>query len=348
MLTPPRRARPAGMEKHMTTIRSTAALTVALMIASLGAAQTGNSINPTVLTVNGEPVYAADISLVLQSMPRQQPGGEQADQAKLVNMATQRVVEQKLLAQEARRLKLEPKEDRVQKAFDMIVQQSGGRETLSTNLDGAGTSIDKLLENLREIDLVKVYIDTQIRPGIEVGDDEVEKYYREHPELFAVAEQVRARHIVFMVAENADSATVEAARTRAEAARRRALAGEDFAALATELSEGPNASNGGDLGTFTADLMVEPISDAAFALEPGGISEVVRTRFGFHVVKLEERLPAGTTSLEEARPQLRKAIGAQKAGQAMTELMGRLSAEAKIVQVVEPASGGPAAPGRVP
>jgi len=332
----------------MIMIRGAIVFALALLVAGLGSPQTNDSVNPTVMTVNGEPVYAADISLVLQTMPRQQPGGEQADQAKLVTLATQRVVEQKLLAHEARRLELEPREDRVQQMFAMIVQQQGGRETLAANLEGAGTTVDRLLNNLREIDLVKVYIDTQIRPAIEIEDDEIESYYREHPELFAVTEQVRARHILFKVDENADAAAVEAARAHAEAARRRALAGEDFAALATELSEGPSASKGGDLGLFTADKMIKPFADAAFALEPGGISEVVRTRFGFHVIKLEERIPAGTTSLEEARPQLRKAIAAQKAGQAITDVMGRLRADAEIVPVVQHPSGAPPAPGRAP
>ena len=87
--------------------------------------------------------------------------------------------------------------------------------------------------------------------------------------------------------------TDAAAKAKAEAAHQRAVAGEDFAELAKELSEGPSGPNGGDLGFFEKQRMAPAFADAAFALEPGEISPVIKTQFGYHVIKVEERRGAG-------------------------------------------------------
>jgi parvulin-like peptidyl-prolyl isomerase len=308
-------------------------------------AQTNPAVNPAMLTVNGEAVYASDVSLVLQRMPKPDPGSDPAEQAKMVDMATRRVIEQKLIAQEARRLGLEADAAQVEKMVEAIARQSGGREALIANLSGAGTSLDRLQANLRELELVKRYVDTQVMESIEVTDDEVTAYYRAHPELFRVDNRVRARHILIKVEQGADEPAVERARARAEGARTRAVNGEDFAALATELSEGSSAPQGGDLGAFTRDEMVLPFAEAAFALEPGTISEVVRSPHGFHVIKVEERLPAGMTPVEEARPHLRRAIAAQKSGDAMAQAIKRLRDAAEIEFLIEPEAGAPPSTG---
>jgi parvulin-like peptidyl-prolyl isomerase len=78
------------------------------------------------------------------------------------------------------------------------------------------------------------------------------------------------------------------AKKRAEEIAGRAKKGEDFGKLAKEMSDGPSGPRGGDLGKFTPDRMVKPFSEAAFALEPGGVSGVVETQFGFHVIKRTE------------------------------------------------------------
>ena len=107
-------------------------------------------------------------------------------------------------------------------------------------------------------------------------------------------EQIAAQHLLVMFA-GAKAAgphikrTRDEARARAEEAHRRAVAGEDFGKLVAEYSEEPGAAaRKGDLGRFSHDMMVKPFADAAFALEPGQISRVVETTFGFHVIKRTE------------------------------------------------------------
>ena len=109
------------------------------------------------------------------------------------------------------------------------------------------------------------------------------------------------------------------------------LAGEDFAALATELSEGPSGPKGGDLGFFSRERMVPPFAEAAFALKPGETSDVVQTRFGFHVIKVEKRREAGTVPLAEVKERIRQGLSQEQQQKRIEELLNPLRENAKIV-----------------
>jgi peptidyl-prolyl cis-trans isomerase C len=125
--------------------------------------------------------------------------------------------------------------------------------------------------------------------------------YLAQPARFEVPARVRASHILVRV--QGDDA---AAREKAAELRRKAAAGADFAALAREFSDDPSAkTNGGDLGFFVAAQMDPAFSAAAFALaEPGALSDPVKSSFGWHVIRLEERKPAGRRSFDEVKPEI--------------------------------------------
>jgi peptidyl-prolyl cis-trans isomerase C len=295
-------------------------------------------INPPILRVNDETVYAAEVSMVMANIVSQlaAQGRETPDQQQLVQMATQRVVEQKLLAQEARRLGYKPNDLRVAEMAQTIEQQAGGREPLDEALAARGTSYDRLLVTLREMDLSRTLIEKTISPTITVTDDEIAAFFTENPEMFTTPEQVHARHIIFAAGENADADTIINARTAADSARERALAGEDFAELARELSQDPSAPDGGDLGFFTYQQMVPPFAEAAFALDAGEISGVVRTNFGFHVIKVEEKKSAVTLTLEESTARIRLLLTQQKTAEKVQEMIRALGEKAEIVPLVAP------------
>jgi len=295
-------------------------------------------INPPVLRVNNDTVYAAEVSMVMANISGQlaAQGREAPDQQQLVQMATQRVVEQKLLAQEARRQGYKVNDLRVAEMAQEVEQQSGGREGIDQALAARGSSYDQLMVTLKEMDLVRSLIEKQVSPTITVTDEEIAAFYAENTKMFTTPEQVHARHIIFAAGEGADADTIINARTKADEARQRALAGEDFAELARELSEGPSASKGGDLGFFTYQQMVPPFAEAAFALGIGEISDVVRSNFGFHVIKVEEKKPEVTLTLEESSDQIRLLLTQQKTGAQVREMIKALGEKAEIVPLVAP------------
>jgi peptidyl-prolyl cis-trans isomerase D len=146
------------------------------------------------------------------------------------------------------------------------------------------------------------------------SDDEIKAYYDEHrDDRFTAPEEVRARHILIKLPPAADEKARAAARTKAEDVLAKVKKGADFAKLAQDVSEDPGtAGKGGDLGLFSRGHMVPAFDAAAFALEPGAVSDVVETPFGFHIIKVEEKLPGGQKPLDAVRDEIVKTLSAEK------------------------------------
>ncbi len=168
----------------------------------------------------------------------------------------------------------------------------------------------------------------------EITDERLVQYYEEHKEEFHQEEQVRARHILFKLPQQAGAEEEARMRTAAEATLSRIRAGEDFAAVATEVSQDPaSAQQGGDLGFFKRGDMVKSFEDVAFGLRPGMVSEPIRTDFGYHVIKVEEVQEAGYRPLATVMGELRE--------QLTREDIRRLAeAKAEVVRDAMVAAGG--------
>jgi peptidyl-prolyl cis-trans isomerase D len=136
-------------------------------------------------------------------------------------------------------------------------------------------------------------------------EEDARKLYEERSDLYDVPEQTRARHILLRVESDATDEEVAAVEERAHALRERLRRGEEFAVVAQETSEDPGSkANGGDLGFFRRGQMVKAFDEAAFSLEPGALSEPVRSEYGFHLIRVEERKAAEHRSFEEVRGDL--------------------------------------------
>jgi len=163
-------------------------------------------------------------------------------------------------------------------------------------------------ENYRVPEKIKVsYIEIDpvaSKGGISVTEKEIQSFYEYNIEEYTEPKQVKARHIVFNLGEDALKEADDKVRKLAEEVLAKARQGEDFATLAKEYSEGPTKSKGGDLGYFKRGQMVEPFDDAAFKLKKGETSDLVRTQFGYHIIKVEDIRESATKSLEEMRDEI--------------------------------------------
>ncbi|MCM5569157.1 SurA N-terminal domain-containing protein [Burkholderiaceae bacterium FT117] len=152
-----------------------------------------------------------------------------------------------------------------------------------------------------------------IEATIKLNPDEVRAYYEQNKARYATAEQRRASHILVTVPEGASEADKKAARDKAQALRDKLAAGADFAELAKAESQDPgSAPSGGDLGFFSASMMVKPFADAAFALKEGEISEVVESEFGYHVIKLTGIRPGVERAFQTVRAEIEAEIRKQQ------------------------------------
>jgi peptidyl-prolyl cis-trans isomerase D len=150
-----------------------------------------------------------------------------------------------------------------------------------------------------------------IQAGLQIADSEIDTYYQEHPSEFRREEQVRARHILLQVN---DQRTADAAVAELAAVRRRIEGGEDFAAVAEEVSEDPGSGpRGGDLGFFGRGQMVPQFEEAAFGAQPGELVGPITTSFGAHLIQVLERRPGGVEPLEDVRERIRVKLLGERA-----------------------------------
>ena len=165
-----------------------------------------------------------------------------------------------------------------------------------------------------------------------IAEDQIKARFEEgvkaRPSLTnAAPEQVRASHILVKVDKPDDDA---AALEKIRKIRERALAGEDFAALAAENSDCPSKARGGDLGAFGHGQMVPEFDKAAFEQPVGEIGEVVKTQFGYHIVKVTEKIPPRVPTLEDFREDIVESIRAEAAMKAQREYVEGLRDAAKL------------------
>ncbi|GBC59109.1 hypothetical protein DENIS_0040 [Desulfonema ishimotonii] len=147
----------------------------------------------------------------------------------------------------------------------------------------------------------------------EVSQEEITEYFESHPDEFKEPKTVEARHILFKLESDSSPETVEKRKEKASEVLALAREGKDFAELAKEYSEGPTRSKGGFLGKFRKETMVKPFADKAFSMKAGEISEPVRTRFGWHLIKVEKVNEAKTFTLAESTEKIRSKIAGEKA-----------------------------------
>ena len=157
-------------------------------------------------------------------------------------------------------------------------------------------------------------------------DAAMHKVYDEAIKQVGDEKEVHARHILIRAAAGDEKAGKEA-EDKIKAVIERLKKGEDFVKIAGELTEDPSGkANGGDLGYFSKDQMVPEFSDTAFKLEKGQISEPVKTQFGWHVLKVEDKRAKAPPKFEEIKPQIERYV----VGKAQSEMVIKLRAEAKI------------------
>jgi len=178
-------------------------------------------------------------------------------------------------------------------------------------------------------------VQMRVTPKVKVSEEDLKAAYTQYSKLETGDSEVHARHILVQVDPSAPAEKVEAARKKAEALAAEARKpGVDFAALAKAKSEGPSAADGGDLGYFKRGVMVPAFERVAFSLNEGEVSEPVRTQFGWHILKVEEKRAVDVAPFEQVKGELEAKLKMQKTEkyveQYVQELRQKASVEVKM------------------
>ena len=189
-----------------------------------------------------------------------------------------------------------------QKRFDEAKAELGSEEVLNARLKAQDTTAEKLLANWTEALTAQTVLERDLKLG--PTDADVKKFYDENPSQFEQPEMVRASHILISTKDPADTnvnpmlqkdlpAEQRAVkRKQAEDLLKRARAGEDFAKLAKQYSDDPGSKDTGGEYTFPRGRMMPEFEAAAFGLKTNEVSDIVQTSYGYHIIKLSEKIPA--------------------------------------------------------
>jgi len=229
------------------------------------------------------------------------------------------LINYKIIDLELKKNNLEVTDEEIQEELKKVKEQTGGEETFNQMLAYYSYTEADFKNDIK----YNTGIRKLLEPTIEITEDEMKKYFEENKANYDQAEQVRASHILV-----ADEATAKEVKAKLEA-------GEDFAKLAKEYSTDTGTKeNGGDLGYFTKSDMVEEFSNAAFALEVNAISGPVKSKYGYHIIKVVDKKAAVEATYEDSKDEVKEAILEEKISEKANTWISEKKQEYKIEKML--------------
>lgn len=291
---------------------------------------------PDVLArVNGEAVTKADFDRLIKNREANANQSIPADRRDEIYRKTlDELVTYTVLSQATKARKVIVTDAEVDSHVQQLRARFPTEDAFKKALDARGMTIDKLKEDTRVDISINKMVENEVASQPVPSDAQVREFYDKNPDKFKQDEAVRASHILFRVEENADAATKKKALDEAQAVLKQARGGADFAELAKKHSADGSAQQGGDLNFFTRGQMVPAFDQAAFAMKPGEISDIVTTQFGYHIIKVTDRRAASTVPFEQVSGRIKEFLTEQQKQQKAEAFIESLKQKAKIEVLV--------------
>ncbi|HEY1232968.1 MAG TPA: peptidylprolyl isomerase [Candidatus Binatia bacterium] len=299
-------------------------------------------VEQLIVVINGEPYTLSSLSTYAKTkMGRSFPNGS-LDQ---INATDREVLEQfitdKLLESEVREAGISITDGDVNRYIDQVKKNNRlSDDDLKTALAREGQSLDSYKVSVKSEMEKSEIIDRQVKRKVTITDEDVERYYKANPNKYRSDARARIRHILLTLPERAAPDRVQAVMTQGKELYERIKAGEDFATLAKEYSQGAGQADGGDIGWIKRGTLIPGLEEMAFEkLAVGEVSEPFRTSMGVHIVKLEAReagsvLPLNTVAPRIKEELLNKALEERFAKWMKTDLRRKNRVDIKIAGVV--------------
>ncbi|PYV12797.1 MAG: hypothetical protein DMG07_16320 [Acidobacteria bacterium] len=302
-----------------------------------------------VARVNGHAILGRDLEQRIQTQlapignPRWSSLREDYRQ-QLIQQSLSELVGAELIYQKAVASGVKATDSEVAAEFARFAKGFSRDAELNLALSSRGLDRVGLSRELEKSLTISKYIQDSVVKKIAVAPAEVSQYYQEHTEEFRHPDLVRSSHILITVPDGATPEQERRARQLAESLLARAKKGEDFAKLAKENSTDDSASAGGDIGLVPRGQLAPEYEEAAFSLSVGAISNLVRTQFGFHIIKVTEKRRAGLATLDQVQAELTQFLKNQKTQAEVSKVVNQLSTQAKIVSYIPGGELAPTAP----
>ena len=298
-------------------------------------------IEQLIAVVDGEPYTLTDVSTFAKTrLSKTFPTGS----LQQINAADRDVLEQfitdKLMVAEVREAGIRVTDDDVDRYIAQVkINNRLSDEDFKTALARDGLSLASYKISVKmELEKAEI-LDRQVKRRVSITDEDVERYYKLNSKNYRTNERARIRHILLSLSEKAPADQVDAVSAKARELYQRIAAGEDFAAIAQEYSEGAGRANGGEIGWVNKGTLIAGLEEVAFEkLKPGQVSEPFRTSMGMHIVKLEAResgtvLPLSTVAPKIKQDLLNKAMEERFAKWLKTDLRRKHRVDVKLAGV---------------
>jgi len=285
--------------------------------------------------VNGQPITLSEVEeRVGPELARTTPGPVGEPQRKqILHQALEQLIDEQLVHGEAGALGIEVTDDEVQRLLEQLARENRmTMQQFKQALSQQGLTLDSVRESLKRQQIMARLIQYKVKPR-RVSDEEVQAAYATMTKN--TEWEVRARDIFISAPDSATPEQESAARAKADAALRRIRAGESFAKVARDVSDGPTAKEGGDLGYFRRGQMIAELEEAAFSLQPGGVSGLIRTHGdhgGFHLVTVEDRRQLPPRPLSEVQEEIRNKLTSESMAREREHYLSQLRKTAQIDQ----------------
>lgn len=284
-------------------------------------------VNDAVIT---QEAFEQEMTPVLKQMEMQGQKPDESQVAEIRKKVLDNMINREVLYQASQKKDFTADDKAVEEKLASFKKQFPNEAQFKEALSKMNLSEEVIKKQIREQISIQQLVDEEVVPSITVSEADAKEYYEANPQFFKQPEQVKARHILIKVAPDADEVKKTEAREKLETVQKKLKEGGDFAELAKEYSEGPSAPKGGDLGSFGRGQMVKPFEEAAFAMEEGTVSDIVETRFGYHLIKVEEKKPESTVSFADAKERIDQMLKRQKVSEAVNAYIETLKKDAEI------------------
>lgn len=294
------------------------------------------TVNRVAALVNGDVITLRELERnagsALERANLMSPGPERdRARAEALRAAFDPLVADRLFAQQVKKLDLQISDAQVDAQVDAIKKQNQFTDAeLDQALEAQGFTRETFRERVRTQLQNFAVLQHKVGSRVKVSERELENYYRSHPQEFQGEEEVKVRHVFLPVPESASPTEIRRVQADGERVLARLRSGDDFGKVAREVSRGPSAQSGGDLGWLKRGTFQRALEDAAFALEPGQLSPVIRAGPGFHILQVVEKRRADGRPFEDVKEIIRDRLIAEQAESYRAQYVAELRREAVI------------------
>jgi len=286
------------------------------------------------VTVNGAPITEKELEAEIQQMaPRMPRGYLEKNKAQVRQQTLERMIIMRLLDERIKAAGVVVTEQEVNEQVNEIASQQGlSLDGFKEMLKGRGMNFDEWKKQIERRTQFQKLFEAEFADQLSVTENDANNYYSQNIKRFETQEQVKASHILIKPDPNADPNEAKAkALAKAQDLLTQVKAGADFAELAKANSDCPSSAKGGDLGFRPRGVFDAPFEKVAFALKINEVSDVVQTRFGYHIIKVADRKEASTKTFAEAKDEIIKTLKQRKQGELAQKYVASLKAKANII-----------------